>query len=211
MFRIVQNDVRITKVYAEGTETDETGATIGAVAGTNGKKYYISMKSEVDSKWYLLVYDSEYGLWHKEDETRVDCFASVDSEMYFVDHKDHQIKSVFGSGIKDKEEVEWMIESGIIGTTTRSGRYSTPLPGKKYISQLLMRMSLEIGARVMVYIQYDSQGDWEHLTSIVGMYLKSFVVPMRPKRCDHFRIRIVGKGDAKIYSITKSIERGSDI
>lgn len=49
----------------------EEDKVIGAVAGTNGKKYFISMKSEVDSKWYLLAYDSEYGIWHKEDETRV--------------------------------------------------------------------------------------------------------------------------------------------
>lgn len=189
----------------------EDGNHIGAVAGTNGKKYYISMKSEVDSKWYLLVYDSEYSLWHKEDETRVDCFASLDGEMYFVDHKDHQIKTVLGSGTEDSEEVDWMLETGVVGTSIKSGKYTTPLPGKKYISQMVIRLSLSIGSRVMFYIQYDSSGDWEHISSLTGTSLKSFAVPIRPKRCDHFRLRIVGKGDAKIYSISKAIEKGSEI
>ena len=104
-----------------------------------------------------------------------------------------------------------MVETGVVGTSINSGRYTTPIPGKKYISQLLVRMSLGIGSRAMFYIQYDSCGEWEHITTLTGTTLKSFAAPIRPKRCDHFRIRIVGSGDAKIYSITKSIEKGSDI
>lgn len=197
-------------VKYSATDTDEHGNVIGAVAGTNAKKYFISMKSEEDNKWYLLVYDSEYGLWHKEDETRVDAFASLDGEMCFLDHQNHQIKTVFGSGIEDKDDVNWMLETGIVGTSVRSGRYNTPLPGKKYISQMIIRLSLGIGSRASFYIQYDSVGEWEHISSLVGTSLKSFAVPVRPKRCDHFRLRIVGNGDAKIYSITRNIEKGSE-
>ena len=199
------------EIKYSAVETGEDGTTYGAVAGSNGKKYYISMKSEADNKWYLLVYDSYYDVWHKEDDTRVDGFASVDGEMYFLDHKDNQIKTVFGSGIEETDDVDWMVETGVVGTSINSGRYTTPIPGKKYISQLLVRMSLGIGSRAMFYIQYDSCGEWEHITTLTGTTLKSFAAPIRPKRCDHFRIRIVGSGDAKIYSITKSIEKGSDI
>lgn len=193
--------------YSE-TETED-GLTIGAVAGTSGKKYYISMKSEADHKWHLLVYDSEYGLWHKEDETRVDGFASIGSEMYYIDHKDHQIKSIFGSGIKESEMVDWMVETGVVGTSTSASK-STALPGKKYVSNMIVRMSLDIDSSAMFYIQYDSSGEWEHLSTFSGTSLRSFVAPIRPKRCDHFRLRIVGYGEAKIFSITKSIEKGSD-
>lgn len=75
---------------------------------------------------------------------------------------------------------------------------------------MIVRMSMEIGASVMFYIQYDSQGEWEHITTVTGTNLKSFAAPIRPKRCDHFRLRIVGKGNVKIYSITKMIEKGSE-
>ena len=198
-------------IQYSAVEKEGNSLTNGAVAGCNGKKYYLSAKSEVDGKWYLLVYDSEYNVWHKEDETRVDAFASCDGEMFFLDHSDRQIKTIIGKGIKESSDVDWMAETGVVGTSIKSGKYSTPVPGKKYISQLLVRMSLDIGARVMFYIQYDSCGEWEHITTVTGTSLKSFAAPIRPKRCDHFRLRIVGRGNAKIYSITKTIERGSDI
>lgn len=200
------------EIQYSAVEEGENPLTNGAVAGTNGKKYYISMKSEADNKWYLLVYDSSYDVWHKEDDTRVDGFASVDGEMYYLDHADNKIKTMMGKkGKPEDSDVDWMVETGIVGTSVAEGRYNTPIPGKKYISQLLVRMHLSLGSRVMFYIQYDSCGEWEHVSTMTGSSLKSFAAPIRPKRCDHFRLRIVGKGDAKIYSITKTIERGSDI
>jgi hypothetical protein len=72
-------------------------------------------------------------------------------------------------------------------------------------------MSLDIGAEMKISIRYDSIGDWEQIFSVTGTSLRSFVMPVRPRRCDHFNIRIEGKGHGKIYSITKTIEQGSDI
>ena len=159
------------------------------------------MMSEVDNKWHLFVYDTQCGLWHKEDETRVDDFCSCNGEMYYVDHKDGLIKTILGTGASAEEDVEWMAETGVLGTD---------MPDKKYISRMIVRMALSIGSRAMFYIQYDSEGEWEYMTTMTGTTLKSFSFPIRPKRCDHFKIRIIGKGDAKIYSITKHIEQGSD-
>jgi hypothetical protein len=85
------------------------------------------------------------------------------------------------------------------------------MPDMKYISRLMVRMSLEVGANVAVSIQYDSMGDWEQVCQMSVTSLRSFSVPIRPRRCDHFRIRIDGLGDGRIYSITKTIEQGSDV
>lgn len=172
-----------------------------AVACAHGNKYYVSM-SDVYGIYHLFVYDASKGMWHKEDNTRVDAFCSCRGELYFVDHADKKIKTVLGSGTKDSSPVEWMVESGVIGT------YS---PDKKYISRLTVRMSLALGSVVRFYAQYDSGGDFEPLFTMTGTSLKSFAVPIRPKRCDHMRLRIEGQGDAKIFSIAKTIEQGSDI
>lgn len=181
----------------EGTDELRNGAT----AGSHGNKYYISMKSEVDGTWNLFVFDVSIGMWHREDNTRADAFCSCLSEMYFIDHNDGLIKSIKGSGTKESTPIEWMAETGVIGS----------LPEKKYVSQINIRMALEVGSRVIFYIQYDSTGEWEHIASITGTTLRSFTTPIRPKRCDHFKLRIVGKGNAKIYSISKNIEIGSDL
>ena len=173
----------------------------GAVAGGFNNKYYISMKSEVDSKWYLFVYDTQSGLWHKEDNTQAACFCASGGDIYFIDHSGNKIKSVSGSGEKESEAVKWSAETGAIGTS---------MPDKKYISRLNVRMSLSIGSKVMFFAQYNSSGNWEHISTMTGTTLRSFTVPIRPKRCDHFKLRIKGVGEAKIFSISKTVEQGSD-
>lgn len=188
--------------YTAVDTTDSDTLRNGAVAGSLGSKYYISMKSEVDGKWYFMVYDTAKSTWHKEDNTRIDAFCACRGDLYFIDHSDNKIKTVLGTGTEESGEIDWMAESGILGTD---------MPDKKYISRLLVRMSLAIGAKVMFYAQYDSCGDWEHLCTLTGTNVRSFSIPLKPKRCDHFRLRIEGVGNAKIFSIVKTIEQGSDI
>lgn len=172
-----------------------------AVACGHGNKYYISMK-DISGEYNLFVFDAPKGLWHKEDNTAVKEFCSCRNELYYIPNNSTDIKTIFGSGTVDAGPVSWMAESGVIGTSS---------PDRKYVSRLNIRMSLNIGSRVYFYAQYDSCGEWEHLGTMTGTSLRSFTVPIRPKRCDHFRLRIVGEGDAKIFSITKTIEQGSDI
>lgn len=62
--------------YSSVDQTNLDTLRNGAVAGSHNNKYYISMKSEVDGDWHLFVYDASKGLWHKEDNTRVDYFCA---------------------------------------------------------------------------------------------------------------------------------------
>jgi hypothetical protein len=172
-----------------------------AVAYAHGNKYYINMKT-ADGTYHLFVYDTANGIWHKEDNLHVDGFCSYDGELYAIEHGKDRIITMFGSGTKDDAKVPWMVESGIVGMS---------MPDMKYISRLLIRMALEIGGKVEISIQYDSIGDWEQVCQMTASSLRSFAVPVRPRRCDHFRIRIEGVGQGKIYSITKTIEQGSDV
>ena len=105
-------------------------------------------------------------------------------------------------GTRDTGKVSWMAQTGIIGTD---------MPDMKYISRLIIRMSMEIGAKVRFLVQYDSMGGWEQIGVMSSTSLRSVSVPIKPRRCDHFRLRIEGTGEARIYSITKTIEQGSDI
>ena len=184
---------------------DETYSN--AVAGALGNKYYTSM---MDSKgtYHLFVFDTKRGLWHREDNTHAIDFCACRGDLYYIEpiHIDDlntngEIKTILGSGYKDTSRISWMAESGIIGTN---------MPDKKYISRLDVRMMISVGTRIHFYIEYDSSGKWEHLFTMTGITLQSFPVPIRPRRCDHFRIRIEGDGEAKIFSICKTIEQGSD-
>ena len=176
-----------------------------AVAGVLGNKYYISMRDSED--YHLFVYDTAKGMWHKEDNTQVVDFCNCDGNLYYIDYDSNSIKMINAPsdsdiGSTESDTIKWEAITGIIGTDS---------PDKKYISRLIVRLSLEIGTTVIFSAEYDSSGAWEHLFTMSGTKLKTFSIPIRPKRCDHLRLRIIGNGEAKIYSICKNIEQGSDV
>jgi hypothetical protein len=189
----------------DGSLPNEISAEFGderysnAVAAAHGNKYYVSMK---DSKGdtTLFVYDASKGMWHKEDDLQVTEFCSCRNELYYI--ANGKIGTMFGSGTTDTAPIPWMAESGVLTAGS---------PDKKYISKISVRMALDIGTRIYFYIQYDSMGEWEYVSTMTGSSLRTFTVPIKPKRCDHLRLRIVGEGNAKIYSIAKTIENGSDV
>lgn len=170
-----------------------------AVAGAIGSKYYISM-ADTEGNTHLFVYDAGKGMWHKEDDLRVDCFCSCRGELYAI--SGGRIVAMLGSGEPAAEPVEWMAQTGIIGLTT---------PDMKYVSRLILRLTLPQGSSLRVSAEYDSSGRWQQLFTIHGHGTQAFTLPVRPVRCDHIRLRLEGDGPMKLFSITKNIEQGSDV
>ena len=189
--------------------SDELGEVryYDAVSGTIDNRYYISMKDD-KGIYHLFVYDSKTGVWCKEDNTEVLYFCKHLDDLYYIDIKDKKMKSVRGTLLYDvtekatEDKFDWFVESGNIG-------YSSP--DNKYVSRINLRITLEFGTNVDFYLQYDSSGVWEHKFNMSGKGTKTFTVPIIPKRCDHFKYKLIGKGGCKIHSITKTLEEGSDI
>jgi hypothetical protein len=178
-----------------------------AVAGTLGNKYYISMKDQ-NEDYSLFVYDTSKGMWHREDDTQATAFCNCRGNLFYIDYADNQIKAVHeitnpkGNYETEDKMIKWSAVSGIMCTDS---------PDKKYISRLVVRLLLEVGSTVRFSAEYDSSGEFEHLFTMSGTKLQTFSIPIKPKRCDHLRLRIDGEGMAKIFSITKTIEQGSDV
>ena len=178
-----------------------------AVAGTLINKYYISMRDS-NGIYSMFAYDTKNGIWCKEDNTDAFMFCKHKDDLYYIDNNDYTMKSVGGTLIYDypekgtEEKFDWFVESGPIG-------YSSP--DNKYVGRISMRISLEFGTDVDFYMQYDSCGEWEHMFNMSGSGTRTYSIPIIPRRCDHFRYKIKGKGECKIHSITKTIEEGSDI
>ena len=172
-----------------------------AVGGAIGNKYYISMKDS-DDRYNLFVYDTAKGMWHKEDDLHADAFCACRGELYCIDHDTKKIITVSGSGTPAENDVEWMVQTGDIGISS---------PDMKYIGRITVRMSMDIGSRIAFYAQYDFSAEWVKLYEMESTNLRSFSIPIRPNRCDHMKLRIEGTGGAKIYSITKTIEQGSEL
>lgn len=170
-----------------------------AVAEAHGNKYYISMRNVSTHKYSLFVYDTAKGMWHKEDDLQAEGICSCGDDLYCI--SGGNILAMLGTAGQQEGDVEWMAETGIIGAS---------LPDAKYLSKLTVRMAIERGKRALFSVQYDSMGEWQYFGEVIGNSLYSFNIPLRPRRCDHLRLRIEGKGDVKIYSITKTLTQGSE-
>lgn len=172
----------------------------GAHAGACGDKYYVSMKNE-HGEWKLFAYDVLKGIWICEDGTEAVDFAEKDNDLYMLTSGGSVLTIKGTSGTVAEDAVEWYAESGVIGFE---------YPDKKYLSRFNLRMSLAKGSKADLYLQYDSSGIWEHMGHIEGNDLRTFTLPIRPRRCDHLKMRISGQGEFKLYSIARILEIGSD-
>jgi hypothetical protein len=189
----------------DGSLPQEVSSALGdvayknAVGGSLGNKYYVSM-SDNTNKYHLFVFDTAKGLWHREDGTEAVAFCNHQGDLYYIDWATGSIKTIRGSGVKETKPIKWSATTGIMGTDS---------PDKKYVSRIDVRMKLDVGAIVTFFVEYDSSGEWVHLYTANGINLNSITAPIRPRRCDHLRLKIVGTGEAKIFSICKTIEWGS--
>ena len=170
-----------------------------AAAGAVGDRYYIAM-TDSSGQRQMFVYDIKRGLWMKEDELPCSQFAAVDNELFALAGK--RLYALLGTQGDAEPFVEWMAESGLLGYQ---------YPDRKYVSRYNCRLQMEEGAELAIYVQYDSFGQWERKGRIKFRGTNTVTVPIRPRRCDHLQIRLVGKGEFRLFSIARILSIGSDV
>lgn len=172
-----------------------------AVAGTYGEKYYISMEDE-NGNPDLFVYDTTNNLWAKEDNLHAKQFATLGDCLYCFDSDHNVLYELNATEGSIEQDLNWLAQSGI--------QYYE-YPDRKYISRFDIRLAAEAGAEVNIYIQYDSDGIWRPCGHKLFRGLNTITFPVKPRRCDHLELRLEGSGPAKIYSIARILEQGSDV
>ena len=160
------------------------------------------MVGETDAHSGLYVCDTEKGLWHKEDGTVARLMARFENDVYVLDATGRLFTVNGSAGELEGDEVPFFAETGVIG-------YSTP--DSKYVSRLALRVAVPHNATLRIYIEYDSANVWEFKGSIEGNGMRTFPVPVVPRLCDHFRIRLEGKGDCRIFGFSKVLEEGGAV
>lgn len=192
----------------DGTTPYSVGEKLGrtrwyeASAAAYLDKYYLCMR-DAGMAWSLYVFDTVKGLWHREDDTQTHHMANVAGEMYMIRENDSpaRLLSVVGATGEEEGSFDWMVRFGVFGVTE---------PNQKYISRFNIRAQLARGSRMTLYIMYDSDGIWHELGTAKAPFLRTFMLPVVPRRCDHLQVMLQGSGDAKIYSIERTYEIGGD-
>ena len=182
-----------------------------ARAGVKQDKYYISMKDK-DNHFVLFVFDTKNGTWWKEDETQALGFGMAEDELYFIDEEHNTLVSVGGSVGTAENDFDWMAEFDLYGVNYKqSSSYDSParVRNHKYVSLFKIRMELAAGAWVKLWMKYDNKG-YEYIGEKRGTSLRTFVLPVVPKRCDHVQFKLTGHGGATVYDISRIMEVGGD-
>ena len=127
-------------------------------------------------------------------------FCCCRGELYAA--TEDGILALLGSGEAAEARVRWLAETG---------PWLMELPERKYVACLDVGLSMEADARVRILVAYDLDGQWEPVWTLESRHLRNLSVPIRPRRCDHFRLRLEGEGVVKLYGITRILEKGSDL
>ena len=194
--------------------SDQLGSALysDARAGALGDKYYISMKDAQDN-WTQFVYDTEKGIWFKEDSLHALGYGCVADELYLIDEEHNTLVTVTGSQGDLETRPAWSATFSLTGADYGRGGYGgrirNDITNRRYMSRFVLRIYVEPNTRVKMDIRYDS-GDWEEAGEIVGDRLDSYLIPIIPRRCDHLRFRLRGNGDCRIYSISRQMEVAGD-
>ncbi len=212
--------------------SDELGTEyyMEAVAGSCGNKYYISMKDSKGS-WWLFVYDTATGLWHKEDNTHFKYTLTTLTEMYYIDGDDYSLNTILGTGeefsvkrlvnsnlntpseyvttkyvIEPEKDFDWSMESGDLYAGTIDN---------KYISKLRILMQLQKDTIINIFLKYDNEKDWHCVCTkkykYSGSTKNTYNIPIIPRRSHRMKMKISGVGYCLIQAIARSVEQGSEL
>jgi len=165
---------------------------ISAVAGADGRKYYICLNG-MEGKKELMVYNPQKGLWIKEGETDVVDFAYHNGHLCYIDREDKKIYSCNHDDVT--ERFDWFRE---FRETEENTVY------KKGYMRLYIDRDCEPDSTVRIMVNYDRKG-WQ--TVYNGMYSnrKIIRVPLVPERCSICSFRIEGRGFSRIKSLTREV------
>lgn len=171
-----------------------------AVAAGGGQKYYLSAyDGEV---WDLYVYDANRGMWHREDDLHL-MDAGYNGAVIGLSAEGRILAlspGYEGSGTEE-EAVPWMVEFAdmVFGS-----------PNRKGIGKMQFRFGFEEPGEVVISVKYDS-GEWEQVMTVSGRTKESRVIPLIPRRCDHFKIRLESRNRVNIYGMTVHYYHGSEL
>ncbi len=80
---------------------------------------------------------------------------------------------------------------------------------RKSYSRLLLRADFEAGSWLKAEISMDG-GPWQTAGQWSAGHGQTRVIPLLPRRCDRFRIRLSGEGNVMLRSLTRDYTLGSE-
>ena len=216
------------------------------VAGTEKRKYYASFQ-EKGGGYELMVFDTEKGVWHKEDNLRFHSCATVGDRLYYV-----RLSTVLYPCSQNRACSDWLLVGndnaegyvGIVNPLTPYedinnikwkavfGPFDEYIEEHKIYSKLALRLkSIDDDNNYItdeddVVIQSDegldfvrprtvdvyisiNEGPWELVETYDPPKTKGDFIPIIPRRCDRYSVKIEGEGKCEVKSLTRRVRQGT--
>ena len=149
----------------------------------------------------VFCYDAQSGLWTKENNPGIKSMTYMDGTVYALTSD----RIITMNGLCGKEAAEIGISSYV-----EFGDFTDGDLNRKAVNRVQLRMELAEGAWVYVKIRYDSE-EWTTLKYLEAGKKRSVYIPVIPRRCDHYRIRIEGGGKWTLYAMARELYIGSAV
>lgn len=185
-----------------------------AVAGSDGIRYYVSMLNDA-GEVHLFVYDTRYGVWHRQDDSRPVGFAFCEEALYMLTESSSSETSGTLYRLEEdtdygtlEDPITWQVvfadSDNFYETTDTASQNKKGGP-----LRILIRATLPKNSTIEVKIKYDD-GTTHTVGTLEGSSSakkKTYILPLILRRCDHYRLSLDGYGEAVVYSI--AVERYS--
>ncbi len=171
---------------------------LSAAAGTDGRKYYVS-GLDADGNSVFLCYDTRYKTWVHEDNTLATDFANAEDGLYFLSGNNiWKIENAAGCTVEDN-----------VQSVAEFGDFFETSPQKKGLIAIQILADVPQDTTLTAFIRYDNDAAWTNIGSLTGSK-KMNKLQLKYRRCDYWRLKLVGTGAWKVHAIAREYSNGSD-
>ncbi|MBO4212447.1 MAG: hypothetical protein J5878_07320 [Oscillospiraceae bacterium] len=169
-----------------------------AVGAAVGSRYYVCMESE-RAESCLFVLDTDTGCWYREEDTDFVEAYSQDGYLYLLPRAGESLICV--NEATDSREVSWYAETGNL---------AAQMGEQRFVTRLRITARLDQGSELRVYLSCDG-GPWLRKGEIHGNELQTLTLPLSPRRCRRFRLRLEGIGGMELHQLAWQTEGSADL
>ena len=191
------------------------------VGGSEGQKYYASIQTK-DVGPELMVLDIDKAVWHKEDSVKFKDTCTLDNKLLFVTHNSDGLTCgndvitnsylLVGAGEPTSGVVKVVNPTnpteGDVSWSATFGPFDEYIENRKIYSRLMLRLLPKAASEVNVYISIN-EGAWEKVYDFNLAKTGGDYIPIIPRRCDRYSVKVEGTGECCIKSLTRKVRRGT--
>ena len=166
------------------------------IGGSDGRHYYLNAL-DGSSAAHCFVYDTEQGIWQREDGARTLCYADSPDGLCGL-LADGTLYCRGGSAGTEESCLYWQADFTSEGACTRHRR----------LIRLVLHIELSQSGTAEILASFDG-GSYTSLATLgAGKHIR--IIPLPLHRAEHISLRLCGTGEMKLYGLERQYAEGSE-